>query len=205
MAPDEMQDLVLRAKAGDGAAWARLDDHVRPYLARKAAALVGPGWAHRSGSDLVQDTLARAWAEFAHFRGADGPANTAAVLRAWLVRIMGNLHRNGLRHDGADRRSAPGLLVPLAGAAGPDGSSGLDPPAGDPSPSTDAARAEAGEHVAAALARLDPEDRALVDRYYFLGQSMRQIADELGLTEDRVRYRLKSVLARLGDDLRGWA
>jgi RNA polymerase sigma factor (sigma-70 family) len=204
MAPEEVQDLVLRARAGDRAAWARLDAEVRPYLERQAAALIGPGWAHRSGSDLVQDTLARAWAEFAQFRGADGAANTAAVLRAWLVQILRNAHRNGLRHDGADRRAAPGQRLPLTGVGGPD-ASGVDPPAGDPSPSAHVARAEAGAHVAAALTRLDPADRAVIDRHYFLGQPVRQIADELGLTVDRVRYRLKAVLARLGDDLRGWA
>ena len=58
-----------------------------PYLRRYARSLTGDAWA---ADDLVQDTLERAWAKSALWRGV-------ADMRGWLFGIMHNLHVDGVR------------------------------------------------------------------------------------------------------------
>ena len=60
-----------------------------PRLRRYARALVGN---RNDADDLVQDTLERAWAKSAMWRGV-------ADMRAWLFGIMHNVHVDGVRRS----------------------------------------------------------------------------------------------------------
>jgi DNA-directed RNA polymerase specialized sigma24 family protein len=148
----------------------------------------------------VQETLARAWTDLGLFAGGCDDANTAAVLRAWLITIMNRLHANANRDDLARKRVPPGGTVAFACG---DGEFGGGLAAADPSPSACASAAERADRVALAPAALAADERDLIDRRFVRGQTYVAIVAELGLTHEQVRGRLDALLGRLGHDLRG--
>jgi RNA polymerase sigma factor (sigma-70 family) len=200
---DGVHALIQRAKAGDPEAWRQLHVMAQDYLLRLARRLVGPGWAHRSASDLVQDAWRQVYQAIGAFRGGDNDAQTGATFRALLARTLRRLHANGLRHDRAAIRRPPGT-VPLGACGADDSAAGLgDPPADDPTPSHPLHVEERRAKVESVLAKLEETDRAIVELRFFQGRSLEQVAGHLGLTYDQVRYRLhESILVRLGDELR---
>lgn len=92
-------------------------------------------------------------------------------------------------------------------ARGPeDSASPDDPPAKDPTPSHPLHVEERKARIEQVLTKLDETDRAIVDLRFFRGKSLEQVAEELGLTYDQVRYRLhEHILVRLGDELKDWS
>jgi RNA polymerase sigma-70 factor (ECF subfamily) len=133
------------------------------------------------------------------FRGGADDASTGALFRAWLTQVFRNVYANCQRYHAAAMRNG---AVPLIGGDQESGSSaGFDPPADDPSPSEYARRDEQQERVAAALAKLPADERAVVDLHIFRELPLGQVAEQLGLTYDQVRYRLHNALGRLELDL----
>jgi RNA polymerase sigma factor (sigma-70 family) len=194
--------LIDRAKAGDEDAWRRLHDLAQPFLLRQAQRRLGPGWPHRSASDLVADTWLRAWQRLADFRGGPDDAQTGALFRSWLTRIVHTVHANGVRHDRADFRAPPAGIISLdAAGTGESADPGRDLPADDPSPGHWLRQDEEKARIAATLAKLDPCDRAVVELHIFQDWTLGRVADHLGLTYDQVRYRLHGALDRLGQEL----
>lgn len=86
-----MRELVVRAQAGDEAAFEEIVVRTTPSLYRLAAAMLGPA----EGPDATQETLLQAWREIQRLRDP-------ARLEAWLHRILVNRCRNVMR--GARRR-----------------------------------------------------------------------------------------------------
>jgi RNA polymerase sigma factor (sigma-70 family) len=196
---DGVHALVHLAKGGDAAAWGRLHAHYRDDLLRHAQHRLGPDWPQKSASDLAQEVWLRAWSHFASFAGGDGDEATGRMLRAWLYEILHNTLANERRADGTVKRKAPSGRVALAA----DDSAGVvDPPAQDPTPSADLRRREDVERLRDALARLtDPRDVAILQGHFFEGRSLHDLAAELGLTYDQVRYRYHGLLKQLGAEL----
>jgi RNA polymerase sigma factor (sigma-70 family) len=201
-----VHDLVLRAKTGDPQAWGQLEALVQPYLLRLAGYVLGPGWPNHSVSDLIQETRVRAWQNLGQFIGGKDDDQTAALLRAWLARILRNLHRNDRRFAAAQRRRPQrGTVSVDAGLTddSADGHCGCEVAAEGSTPSANLRREEERDLVHQALAQLDPADRQIVHLKFFAGRSFRQIGEQLRLDESTVRYRFQRILGRLGRELKG--
>ena len=198
-------DLLARAHAGDRPAIDELMVRVRPWieqLARKAAPHQRP---NGSVSDLVQEAWLRVWQKLDQFQGAADEAQSLAMFRAWLARIVARLGLNAARDAAALQRRPPGQLLPLDGVHAENGSLPIrDPSASGPAPSADLRAEEQARIVQEALARLsDPLDREIIRLRFFEGLSLRQIAHRLDCNHETIRQRYHAVLSRLQQDLKG--
>ena len=93
--PHELEELVRRAQAGDGAAWGEL---YRRFHTRIYALALHVSGSRAEAEDITQDTFLRAWRRldtFAH----------RSELFTWLYRIALNRALN-VRRDGARRRTS---------------------------------------------------------------------------------------------------
>lgn len=188
----DIHNLVCQAKAGDREAWERLHALVQPFLSELAGQILGPGWPERSAQDLLQGTWIKALENLATFRGGEDDAATSALLRAWLRRIMNNMHANAVRAGLAGKRKSP----PAAHAA--TRAADVDVPADDPTPSHDLRTAEQKQRIEEALAALPDElDREILRRHFFQDASLTGIATAIGVSLDKVRTRYHRSLARL--------
>jgi RNA polymerase sigma factor (sigma-70 family) len=199
-------DLIERVKTGDDHAWRALHEMVRPYLLKLAQRTLGPGWPEQSASDLTQDTWGRVVQGIGEFRGGLDDDQTAAVLRAWLRRIMNHAHANRVRSARTRRRKAPAPLVSLDAlgrSESTDGVSPLELVSGESTPSANVRRDESRRLIQQVLDRLpDPRDRELLLLYFFEGCTLSQIAQRQGVSVDEVRSRRQDILKRLGRELK---
>jgi RNA polymerase sigma factor (sigma-70 family) len=139
-----------------------------PRLRRYARAMVGD---RAVADDLVQDTLERGWSRLAQWRpGSD--------LRAWLFGIMHNLRVDQLRCQGPNTQ-------PLGEAESEA-----------PMRATQSDRLEVND-LAAALARLPEEQRAVLLLVALEEMSYEQIASTLGIPLGTVMSRLSRGRERL--------
>ena len=139
-----------------------------PRLRRYARAMVGD---RAVADDLVQDTLERGWSRVAQWRpGSD--------LRAWLFGIMHNLRVDQLRRQGLNTQ--------------PLGDAGSEAPIR----ATQSDRLEVND-LAAALARLPEEQRAVLLLVALEEMSYDEIASTLGIPVGTVMSRLSRGRERL--------
>ena len=145
-----------------------------PRLRRYARALVGN---RDDADDLVQDTLERAWAKSAMWRGVTD-------MRAWLFEIMHNLHVDGIRrpklHTVVLDEDTP--EVPVASTQG-DRLAVLD--------------------LHAALERLPVEQREIVLLIALEDMSYAEVAATLGIPIGSVMSRLSRGRERLRSLMEG--
>jgi RNA polymerase sigma-70 factor (ECF subfamily) len=124
--------------------------------------------------DAVQAAWAIAWRRLASLRDP-------ARLRPWLMSVAANEARRAIRSD--RRRVVRELRV--------------EAPTG-----TASSEQEGLIDLAAALARMDPRDRALIGMRYVADLDSAAIGREVGLSASGVRVRLHRLLGRLREDLR---
>lgn len=151
------------------------------YLVRIARRLSGNPDAAR---DLTQETLTRGWARYREFRPGTN-------VRAWLATILTRAFLDHLKHAKVVRRAEPELQTLEV----------VDSDA-EPPPITDAA-------LWAAVEKLEPELREVVERAYLRQMRYRDIAIELnvpigtiGTRLKRARDRLRTLLSDPEDDRR---
>jgi RNA polymerase sigma-70 factor (ECF subfamily) len=181
--------LVVRAAAGDAQAFADLLDplvaRLRLFLRFRGRDVLG---ADCDEDDLLQQALAHAWRLMPEldYRGP-------APFYRWLVALAEGVVRDRLKYVRAKGRDAvrhvesnPARLEPAAEATSVAGR---------------AARAEAHQRLAAALAALDEPSHALVRRHLLDGATLAELAAELGVTKNAVWERVQRALARLRDVL----
>lgn len=161
-------DLVLRARSGSDAAFARLLQRhqaaVRAFLRR----VLGGGWAEVD--DLAQDTFLTAWSSLRSLRDPAG-------VRAWLCGIAWRKAQDRLR---ASMRGAARDAAWLESAAAP---SGVAP--------------EERLALASAMAGLTPEVRACVALCLADGWSHGEAAAALALPLGTVKSHVARGRARL--------
>jgi RNA polymerase sigma-70 factor (ECF subfamily) len=174
----ESEDL-LRAKAGDHDAYARL---VRPYeriAYRAAVAITGRS---ADAEEAMQNGFVKAYRSLHRFRAG-------AAFRPWLLRIVvneaHNVNRSERRHRVLGSRAA-GRHEPAAAA--PD--------------ETVIAREEV-EIVLGTLARLSDGDRLVLALRYFAELPDVEAAALLGITTEAYRVRLVRARKRLQAQLEG--
>jgi RNA polymerase sigma-70 factor (ECF subfamily) len=156
------RDLVVRARAGDRDAFARIAALSIARLDTVARLITRDP---ERAKDAVQETLARAWRDLPGLRDPDR-------FDAWLRRILVRACTDELR--GMRRRTFETVLVDVHHPAFADPSAGL-------------ADRDALER---AFRHLDPEQRSLVVLYYFLDLPLADAAAAAGIPVGTAKSRL---------------
>ena len=169
---DPLGGAVAQAVAGDEAAFARIIRAHHDEMTRVCFLIC-------ADFDLADDAVQSAWLiAWRKLKGLRDPAR----LRPWLVSIAANEARQVLRR----RRRAPVLEIEVMDALKP----GSDP------------AGRIGDlDLANALARLDPDDRALLALRYVAGFDSTELARATGRSPSGTRARLARLLDRLRKDL----
>jgi len=195
------QECLARARAGDPAARECLFSTCRSYLRVIARTSVEP-WlqAKVDASDLVQQTLLDAHRDFDRFLGTSDQE-----WLAWLRQILSHNACDAARHYGAAGKRQARREIPLVDPG--DSQPGLEPAAGDASPSQLALHHEKELMLAIAIDQLPADYREVV----LLRNIQRLPFDEVAARLERTRpaaqmlwmraiQKLKSLLpAALGD------
>ncbi len=180
---------------------------IRPDLQRRAGSYAAPDQPEASASDLVQNVCLRAWQNLHQFGCGADDDQACAQFRAWVIQILHRLGLNTIRFRTAQRRRPGQQLIRLGGCGQGDSSpagTGPEPAANVSTPSSRACAGEQASRVQQALAKVpEPTDRAIVRLRFFEGLSLRQIAERLHLSEDKVRERYRVTLRRLQRELGG--
>jgi RNA polymerase sigma-70 factor (ECF subfamily) len=189
---DGFEHTLERSRAGDRDALESLFAPWRPLLRLQAQQRLGPALAGRvDPSDVVQESLAQAYADLAQFRGADEGAWVA-----WLRAMVAGHAAKACRHHLAAKRhpereaDGAGEFVPDPRAAAPDAAL--------------LGREEAAQ-LAAAIDTLNPSMREVVVRRAFLNEPFVAVAGALGRTEGATRVLWVRALRRLRAALDGAA
>ena len=171
-------ELLARSGQGDRNAFARLTER---HVAR-AMAVAGRMMGNRmDAEEIVQEALLRAWRKAPDWQAQADRAG-GAQFSTWLYRVVVNLC--------IDRKRRP-ASAPLDDAA--------HVADGRPTGYDEAARNEAAEHVARAVAALPARQRAALVLCYYEHMSNLQAAAVLGVSVGA----LESLLVRARKSLRG--
>lgn len=167
-----------------GEAFADLVRAEKDRVFRVALSVLGPGRA-ADAEDVAQEVFVRAHRALPSFRGE-------SRVGTWLYRLAFNRavdHRRRLR-----RRAEAPLEEPGAAAVPPAAGGGSDP--------YRAARgAEEARAVRRALARLPDRERAVLHLHYWLGHTVGEIGELLGLPDGTVKSHLHRGRERLRKEL----
>jgi RNA polymerase sigma factor (sigma-70 family) len=178
--PPNEDELIERARRGDGAAFAGLvRDHQE--IAFRTAYLITRNAA--DAEDAAQDGFVKAHRALPRFR-------RGAPFRPWVLQIVANEARN--RRRSAGRRDALALRAAAA-----------EPSSGDaaPSPEGTVLARERRETLLVALERLREEDRDVLGCRYLLELSEEETAAALDLRRGTVKSRTARALERLRAEL----
>jgi RNA polymerase sigma-70 factor (ECF subfamily) len=170
--------MVVRAQAGEQAAFGRLVERHAEPLWRRARALCGD--AHEA-EDLAVETLAEAWRSI-------GRCDPSRSLAAWLAGILRH------RFLKSRRRRRPERPGPQTNA---------EPAGQTPAPDALTAATEEAAMLRAAVTALPPEHRAVVELRFFAGASLDEIASLLDCPLGTVKSRLHHGLAKLRQSIGG--
>jgi RNA polymerase sigma-70 factor (ECF subfamily) len=174
--PPEIDDAALVAAivgCADRQAFATL---FRRHAPRVKAHLLARGVSSALADELTQDVMLRLWRKAAQFDASKGS------IGAWLYAITRNTLLNHVR-----RRPRPEAATD-------------DPTADQPAvlPADDALIArEEQRTLARSLNVLPPEQREILHRAYWRGQTLQECADEKQLPLGTVKTRVRLALARL--------
>lgn len=164
--------VVARAAAGDVDALATIVGAHHDDMARIAYLITRDG-------DLAQDAVQVAWPIALRRLGS---LREPERLRPWLMAIAANEARQLLRRQ----RRHPVTEIAVVDV----GSSGMDP----------GTRTDLLD-LRAAMARLSPDERALLSLRYVAGLDATEIGRTLGLSSSGVRSRLSRLIAQLRTEL----
>ena len=183
----DIRDLIAAARRGAPDAIGRLFEAARGDLLQVAARELPADVRGKVGpSDVVQETAIDAHRDFARFNGA-----TRDELFAWLREILRyNLIDTVRHHRAAVEREAAREADPAAGRVG-------SVPAITRTPARSAIRREEEAALAAALARLAPSDRRVLELRHWEGMTFVAMAPLLGRSEEAVRKMWYRAVARL--------
>ncbi|HEY7628978.1 MAG TPA: sigma-70 family RNA polymerase sigma factor [Ilumatobacteraceae bacterium] len=166
-------DLVLRARAGDTAAFGALVRRHQTAALRLAAVISGSA---DDAADIAQEALVKAHRSLAKL-------SDPATVRSWLLRIVANEAKNHLR--GRDRRRQREQRF---------GSWAVSPPI---DPEATMLDDEAARSLAAALGRLAARHRQVLAYRYFAGLSEAETAQAMGVAPGTVKSRTARALGQL--------
>jgi RNA polymerase sigma factor (sigma-70 family) len=168
-------ELVGRCRADEGAAWDELVTRYTRYV--RVIATRAFGLSESDADDVRQEVFARAYAQL-------GGLRDDAALRPWLAQTTRRLSIDRLR--AADREIVTGHPRVDGPADAGDGMGPLDDLLS----------------VQAAMERLAPECREVLERFFGRDESYRSIAAALELPIGTIASRISRCLGRLRSELR---
>jgi RNA polymerase sigma-70 factor (ECF subfamily) len=166
--------LAARLAAGDDRALAEVFDELASVVHATALEILGDPAAQ----DVVQDVFVDLWCHPQRYDGSLGTLRTYLTLRA-RHRALDTL-RSELRRAGREERQARLLPAPRP-----------------PTPGEEVTEADTAASVRAAVRRLPPDQRRVVELAYFGGLSYRDVAQRMGIPEGTAKSRVRLALARL--------
>jgi RNA polymerase sigma-70 factor (ECF subfamily) len=191
---DDPCSLLERARAGEPVARERLLESFRNYLRLLAhTGLAEPLQEKADPSDLVQETLLKAHANFGQFRGRN-EAELAGWLRQILARNLADLSRRFHQAEArrVDRERSLEELLDQSSLA-----LGKLVAIGGPSPSEHAQQRELSVVLADALADLSPDYRNVIVLRSLEERDWEDVARKMRRTTGAVRILWARALTRL--------
>jgi RNA polymerase sigma factor (sigma-70 family) len=190
---------IVRAVAGDRSSQESLLLHFHdPLLASIRRWMAGGAPAPLAAEDVLQDALAEALGRIRTLQPQGERAFFAWMKAICRTRLLNRIEaeraqkRGGGRHRArrsAEDSTATTLLGRLAGP--------------DPTPSLLARQSEAVALIAAAVARLDPARRRIVELRFGQGLSLQQIAEQTQKTRGAIKMIINRALKQLREELAG--
>ncbi|MBM3860451.1 MAG: sigma-70 family RNA polymerase sigma factor [Verrucomicrobia bacterium] len=169
------RELVERCQRGRMEAYGEL---VNRYRHRVYALALGMVRNEQDATDLSQETFVKGWQAIRGFK-------KNASFYTWLYRITTNLCIDHVRRR--DRRPT----VEFEEAMDPDADADVEiPPSNQPLPTDEVRRRELREFIEAALEKLSPEHRLVVQLREFDGLDYAAIAKAVGCSMGTVMSRL---------------
>ena len=165
-------DLVERARRGDLEAFESIVRDRMGAVYRTSLAIAGN---EADAADATQDAFVAAWKQIRSLKDA-------TRLEAWLGRITVNAARMVVR---ARRRRSVREIAALDARVSQVSSSHVSSSHLSPSPAE-----RDGQTLAAALERLDPDQRAILALHHLDGRGIPEIAGILGIPEGTAKSRL---------------
>jgi RNA polymerase sigma-70 factor, ECF subfamily len=166
--------LVTRCREGDADAWPELVRRFSPYV--YAITVRAYRLSRQDAEDVFQEVFIRAWQHLDELRDDD-------ALRPWLGQLTRRLAVDRIR-SGAREQARAELEIAFALSA-EDAMFLLDESLA----------------VRGAIEDLPEVQRDVVNRFFVLGQSYAEIADDLGIAEGTVASRICRARERLRADL----
>jgi RNA polymerase sigma-70 factor (ECF subfamily) len=176
-------DLILKARAGDRAAYGQL---VRMHQRRVYGCALHLMVNAEDAEDAVQEVFVRAWRALARFDGR-------SALSTWLYRICVNVCLNAMRRK---KRAA---AVDIDDPRVPE--QPADPTQGESDPDRVTAMRQLSKDLCHALDALSPSLRSTVILVLIQGLSHQEAALVLGCPEGTVAWRIHEARRRLRDAL----
>lgn len=173
MAAGDRKDLLASAVAGDEIAFHRIISEHHEDMRRVCLAISGD---HAIAQEATQAAWLIAWKKLSKVHGPE-------QLRPWLVsvaaneakKLMGKRQRRAEIEVAADASGEPGGIDPATGVAAVD--------------------------LRSALARLDPDDAALLAMRFVAGFDSNELSAATGISPSGTRSRIERLLKRLREDL----
>jgi RNA polymerase sigma-70 factor (ECF subfamily) len=198
--PAELDQLVSRAAGGDGRALETLLLHFHDPLLQfiRGALLPGAG-AAIGAEDVLQETLIEA---FRGVRTLESRGHKAFF--AWLQTVARSRMLNQIKAGNALKRGGGRKEIKRRTDGDPTATSILNLiAAGDGTPSLIVRRKEAVHWVAAAVKRLDPEKRRIIELRYGREMSIADVAKQVGKSEAAVKMAIHRAIKELRQQLEG--
>ncbi len=189
-------EVIRNAQAADMQAVEKLLNHYSHLIRQECERYGLGGQADLSGSDLSQEVSLQVWLRLYQFRGAESDEQTVRAFECWLRltarSVIINLHRN----RSAQKRKPDGDIQ----AFDEDNLGQAQPGRSTSTASSIYIRQEEIERMAEVFERrLDSLDREIVTRHVLLGETFRQIAQELSLDYDDVRRMFHAACTKLAN------
>lgn len=177
------QDWIRRAQRGDVAAY---DALVRAYetLAFRAAYLITRD--QHEAADAAQDAFVRAYRALHSFKAGE-------PFRPWLMRIVTNQALNRIQAMKRRTKMTERYVQVVTESTNVQEA---------PSPQRSLEAREQNEHLMRAVARLKPDEQALITLRYFLELPELEVAQTLNIPQGTVKSRLHRTLAKLREIIR---
>jgi RNA polymerase sigma-70 factor (ECF subfamily) len=166
--------LTARLAAGDDRALAEVFDELGAAVHATALQVLGDPAAQ----DVVQDVFVDLWCQPQRYDESLGSLRTYLTMRARHRAL--DVLRSELRRASREERHTRLLPAPRT-----------------PTPSEEVTEADSAATVRAAVRRLPPEQRRVVELAYFGGLSYREVAQRMGIPEGTAKSRVRLALARL--------
>ena len=173
-------DLVRKAQCGDDLAFGELVSRHRTRVFSVALSVLGPGFTLEA-EDVAQDAFLRAHRSIHGFR-------RGASFASWMYRIAFNLAANVRRTGRYTTTHCSTEDLDMRASASDD-------------PQVLAEKADLATCVDSCVARLPEEYASAIRLYYWLGFSVSEVGDALGITENTAKSHLHRARKLLNESL----